>query len=360
MTKTQKTAPSKPLPKKESFGFLRNRKVTLAEVRSAKKTIHAIESGAKYVRRFSMLDVFQHVVLLVSFFVMALTGIAQTFSDHPLTISFITLVGGIDTLQQVHHLFAIVISALLALHILLALDAVFVRLSHHSLVLSFTDIRAIGAMFKIFFDTNANPPEFDRYKPDEKFTYWVTLLSIVMSFFTGIMMLFPVQTANLFSGGVMPFAISIHRWQAILLIVTIGLLHLYQVLRKKNNVNIFTGMISVEELEIEHPLELAWMKRIAQLDEDRKYPIMFSGSKEIKPKPTEPVEEEGTIEDVIDIAPNVTKGVILDTDSNLVEPETDTITIDEEVSLQAQSEDDVIIPDSPEEGDDLLENLSED
>ena len=345
--KHAKTAPRNKL----RLGFLTNRKVTLADVKNARAMISQIESGAEVIQRFNVLQLIQHAVLAVSVIILAVTGLAQTFSDQPLAFNFIQLVGGIDTLQLAHRIFIAVLMALAVFHIFYVLEATSVKMRFPSMLFTKNDIRGMAGMLKLFFDPNAELPKFDRYKPDEKFVYWLTVFSVVVSAITGIIMLYPVQVTAVLPGSIIPFAISIHRWQAILLAAALVSLHTYQLLRKNNSVNMLKGTIKVEDLEIEHPLEYEWLERIAQIDENRHFPIHFVGTKEAVKKPAQQPESiEKPAQDVTENLTNVTDEPQNKTETVPNVKEEDKILFNQKLILEDRAEEQSLSDASPEEG----------
>ena len=355
-----KKATIKPAVSKNKSSLFTNSKVTLKDVRAAKAVLAQIETGDGSVQRFTKFQVIQHLALLVSVSALAVTGLLQTFSDQSLAFSLISLAGGIDNLQIIHRVAAALATMLLSLHLYIVLDSIFVKMHGPSLFFDKVDARGIVAMIKMFFDQNATPPEFGRYKPDEKFLYWVTVLSLMMSFVTGAMMLFPVQLTAIIPGSILPFATSIHRWQAILLAVTVVSLHTYQAMRKIGKVNIFTGKITVEEMELEHPLELVWLQRIAKIDEDRHFPVVFVGNKEVKhvQEKHEAAEEPKT--DVTEDVINVMKSPEKQAEPLNNQREKDTIALNQNLILEEQATDQPDLAAHPEEGGASQENSQKD
>lgn len=277
---------------KQKGKVIATRKVSMREVAAARALLASIQGGAETVKRFSLFARLQHFFLFVSVSLLGITGLAQTFSDKPLAFTIIKLSGGIHRLQFVHHIFAVVLGVLIALHIYTLLDGYFVQSKHSPMVFEKNDLKNLSKMFSLMQGYTDKLPRFDRYKPDEKFMYWVTAFSVLVSLITGLFIWFPVQATFLLPGSILPLFLSIHRWQAILLVVVVLFLHTFQVLRKKNQVNIFTGDITLEEMKYEHPVELQWLERIALLDDAMEYPVHISLGHDAAHHATQPVTAE--------------------------------------------------------------------
>ena len=69
------------------------------------------------VQRFPVSYRIEHWVLTVSFFLLAVTGIAQKYPDVGFMSWLIGVMGGIETTRLIHHLSAIVLMFLTVYHI---------------------------------------------------------------------------------------------------------------------------------------------------------------------------------------------------------------------------------------------------
>jgi hypothetical protein len=83
--------------------------------------------------------------------------------------------------------------------------------------------------------------------------------TIVMGL-TGFMMWNPVSTLRFLPGEAVPAAKAAHGGEAVLAVLAIVLWHFYHVHIKHLNKSMFTGVLSREEMEHEHPAELAMIE----------------------------------------------------------------------------------------------------
>ncbi len=77
---------------------------------------------------------------------------------------------------------------------------------------------------------------------------------------TGFMMWNPISTTKLLPGEAIPAAKVAHGFEAVLAVLAIILWHFYHVHLKHLNKSIFTGKMTREEMEHEHPAELAQLE----------------------------------------------------------------------------------------------------
>jgi mono/diheme cytochrome c family protein len=101
--------------------------------------------------------------------------------------------------------------------------------------------------------TRARP---GRYSYVEKAEYFALVWGTLIMILTGFMMWNPIATANLLPGEAIPAAKSAHGNEAVLAVLAILLWHFYHVHIRHFNRSMFTGVLTREEMEHEHPLEL--------------------------------------------------------------------------------------------------------
>jgi hypothetical protein len=81
---------------------------------------------------------------------------------------------------------------------------------------------------------------------------WGTIIMAI----TGFMMWNPIATTRFFPGQIIPAAKAAHGGEAILAVLAIILWHFYHVHLRHFNRSMFTGYLTREEMEDEHPVEL--------------------------------------------------------------------------------------------------------
>ena len=84
------------------------------------------EEQKSYVR-FPVAQRIEHIVLLVSFSLLGLTGLVQKFAGNPIAESLIRLFGGVENVRIIHHYSAIVFALLSIYHIIELAYKMYVR-----------------------------------------------------------------------------------------------------------------------------------------------------------------------------------------------------------------------------------------
>lgn len=217
------------------------------------------EAQRTYVR-FSLAQRVEHITMLLSFTTLGLTGLSQKFASHPVALSFITGLGGIENLRAIHHVAAIVMMFGTMYHILSAGYKIFVERQRMSMLPVFQDAK--DALFALLYNIGLRKsrPQMGRYTFEEKAEYWAFVWGTVVMGFTGFLMWNPVTAAKFFPGEFIPAAKAAHGGEAVLAVLAILLWHFYGVHIKHFNKAMWTGRMTEDEMLHEHPLELADIK----------------------------------------------------------------------------------------------------
>lgn len=237
--------------------------VTQREAAEAASRLRNTPEGERYVIRFDVGQRIQHVLLLVSFSGLGVTGLAQTFSTNPIGAFVLTLFGGIDSARAVHHIMAFLFIALSIYHVVLFIEQRFIHQRVSRMFPDYNDFRHLVQILRYNLGLGGKFPRFDRFTFEEKAEYWALIWGGVVMTITGIMQWYPVLVTNVLPGWAIPVARAFHKWEAILAVLAIITWHMYHVQIKTRNFSIFTGKMSFLEMEEEHPLELAYLEAAA-------------------------------------------------------------------------------------------------
>ena len=80
----------------------------------------------KYYIRFDKFQRIEHLVFLISFSILALTGLIQKYSESPVSQIILKALGGIEITRQIHHVAAIVMIIVSIYHIIAVLYRIMV------------------------------------------------------------------------------------------------------------------------------------------------------------------------------------------------------------------------------------------
>ncbi len=219
--------------------------------------------------RFTAAERIEHIILMISFGLLGLTGLIQKFNQGSLAESLILLLGGIEAVRLIHRTMALVMAIISVIH-LVRLGYRFARREMRPTMLP-TPKDATDAIQMVMFylGRRKERPLFDRYDFRQKFEYWALIWGNLVMGITGFAMWFPAQTTRLLPGEVIPAAKAAHGAEAILAVLAIVIWHMYMAHLNGDifpmDKSIFTGTISKERMLHEHPLEYARMMEQAKL-----------------------------------------------------------------------------------------------
>lgn len=210
--------------------------------------------------RFPVARRIEHLIMLLSFTTLGLTGLPQKYPESSIGAFVLGLLGGIENLRFIHHTAAIIMMFGTAYHILVMGYSVFVLRDQMSMLPSIQDakdgLRAL--LYNMGFVKTY--PQMGRYTFEEKMEYWAFLWGAVVMGATGFLMWNPITATQYLPGQFVPAAKAAHGGEAVLAVLAIIIWHMYGVHIKRFNKAMWTGTQTEEEMLHEHPLELADMK----------------------------------------------------------------------------------------------------
>jgi formate dehydrogenase gamma subunit len=206
--------------------------------------------------RFRLGARIEHVLLLLSFTALAITGLPQMFAETPIGTSMIDLLGGIETVRIMHRSAAFLLIIGSVYHLLTSSYRFFVKRERMGVLPDLKDVRDVGQ--KLAFDVGVRDehPKMRKFNFGEKFEYWAVVWGTGVMIITGFMLLNPIATTELLPGQVIPAALIAHGYEAVLAVSAIIIWHLYSVLVKHFNASMFTGRLPRKQMEEEHALEM--------------------------------------------------------------------------------------------------------
>ncbi len=206
--------------------------------------------------RFGPIERLEHFLLLLSFTLLAISGLVQKFPQNGLSLGIIRFLGGIENTRTLHHISAIVLILLSIFHIFYVGYKIYVLKRPLSMLPGLQDVRDAAGMLLYNVGLRDTPPAMDRYNFGEKIEYWAVVWGTLVMAISGYMLWNPVLTTRFLPGEFIPAAKMAHGYEAILAVLSILIWHAWHVHIKHFNKSMFTGRITLEEMEEEHALEL--------------------------------------------------------------------------------------------------------
>lgn len=225
-------------------------------VTSAALRIRKPDMSKAKVKRFSINERLQHVWLLVTTAVSALTGFAIMFYAS-WGSSVVNLLGGFETTLDIHYASAILMGILVVYHFGFYTAKYFANRAlglpaRLDINFSKKDITDFFANLKFYLGRGARP-RFDKYSYAQRFDYWGIYWGMVILGAPGVMMW--ALGPQAFGG----LAYIFHVKEALLAVLFLGVFHFYQVhytpRQFPGDATFLTGTVSEQEMAEDHPLE---------------------------------------------------------------------------------------------------------
>jgi cytochrome b subunit of formate dehydrogenase len=223
------------------------------------------EAGAVFIR-FALRQRIEHILLILSFTSLCLTGLPQRFVGEGWAQGLISLMGGLDTVRFVHHIFGVMLVFLGVYHLLIAAcELLFARSKPTAMFPRLRDARDALRQVARLAGIEVERPRFGRYDFRHKLEYWSVVWGILLMGVTGLILLFPVAATSFLPGAAVTASRVAHSYEAMLAFLAIALWHLYNTHFAADafpvDTSIFTGRISAERMRDEHPLEYERLMR---------------------------------------------------------------------------------------------------
>lgn len=207
-------------------------------------------------QRFDRSQRAEHLIFLVCFTVLAITGLSQMFASSLIGETAIGLLGGIEATRVIHRIAAVVMMAVSIYHVLSLLYRLIVRRVRASMLPARKDLDDLLQDIRFYLGRARQRARFGRFSYIEKAEYFALVWGTVVMIVTGFLMWNPIAAARLLPGEIIPAAKAAHGGEALLAVLAILLWHFYHVHIRHFNLSMFTGRLSRQEMEHEHPAEL--------------------------------------------------------------------------------------------------------
>jgi cytochrome b subunit of formate dehydrogenase len=210
--------------------------------------------------RFSLFQRLEHILLIGSFSLLALTGLIQKFAGNPVAEWLIGALGGIETVRTIHHVSAIIFALEGIYHFIVLAHKVYVKRVEMTMLPGLRDLTDALDVIRFNLGLTRDHPHMPRYNFAEKAEYWAMLWGFFLMGLTGLILWNPITFSQVLPGQFIPAAKAAHGAEAILAVLAILVWHIYNVHIKTFNKSMFTGKMTRHQMEEEHAEELAMLK----------------------------------------------------------------------------------------------------
>ena len=241
--------------------------------RKAWQPIKSRKHNRFYVR-FSLTQRIMHLIMLLSFFTLVITGMALKFSYAGWAVVISKILGGFGTTGVLHRIAASTLIILFIFHIWQIVKMKIQSGEHwghfifgkDSMMFNLTDVKQLWQHF-LWFINKGERPEYGRFSYWEKFDYFAVFWGVLVIGSTGLILWFPTVFTHILPGWAINVAMIIHSDEALLATAFIFTIHFFNTHFRPDKFPmdpvIFTGRVSLEELEHDKPEEY---KRLNEMD----------------------------------------------------------------------------------------------
>jgi cytochrome b subunit of formate dehydrogenase len=237
---------------------------------------HADVIPHTHYRRFDRADRLLHGCLMFSFLCLAFTGLPLLFSHEAWAGTLARFFGGFESAGTIHRFCAVVMITVFVIHLSRISQRLFrqkdlsVLWGPSSMVPQPRDFFELVAHLRWFVGLGPQP-KFDHFTYWEKFDYWAVFWGMGIIGGSGLVLWFPEFFAHLLPGWMFNIAMLIHGEEALLAVGFIFTIHFFNGhLRPEKfpmDSVIFTGRITLKEMEEERPDEYERLVRTGRIDE---------------------------------------------------------------------------------------------
>lgn len=209
----------------------------------------------KYLR-FPLARRIEHWVNGIAFIVLALTGLPQKYFESPISVGLMGVFGGVENVRIIHRVAAVVLALVAIWHFGYNIYVWYVERKNPSMLPTTQDGFNAWKTLKYNLGIEKERPKQGFYTFEEKMEYWALVWGTLVMVLTGSFLWNPITASHYLPGEWIPAAKAAHGGEALLAVAAILLWHMYHVLIRTFNKSMYTGYMSREEMEHEHPLAL--------------------------------------------------------------------------------------------------------
>ena len=245
--------------------ILHNLLIFIFELVKKRKYLKTIQS----IPRFTYNEIIQHILLVVSFVTLAISGFALKYPASIFGASFEYL-GITEPIRQNIHRIAAVIMILTGLyHIVYLLSTKRGRIVLYSLFPRYEDLQGVVKNLEYYLGISKQPPAFDKFDYTEKAEYWALIWGTLIMGITGLILWFPTLVGNWAPTWLIKVSQTIHFYEAVLASLAIIVWHWFFVVFHPShypmNLTWMDGKMSLQEYSHHHKkyiynIVLEWVK----------------------------------------------------------------------------------------------------
>ncbi|MGC8908807.1 MAG: formate dehydrogenase subunit gamma [Desulfomonilaceae bacterium] len=232
------------------------------------------KNGAQIILyRFNVLHRIVHLIVMVTFVGVGLTGCSMAFSSTSLAQFFVQCLGGIDNTRSLHRFFAVTLYLCVVTEVVWIIYYKFMLrgriLGPDSMFPSKRDFSCFYHHMQYILGRRDDPPPFERFAWWEKLDYWTLFIGMQTMSLTGLLLWFPEFFSSFLPGYFINLAQVLHVDEGVLAVLYKFFIHTtvrhFRPEVYPGDWTIFTGKTTPEKVRRTHPGEWARLKAAGKM-----------------------------------------------------------------------------------------------
>lgn len=216
--------------------------------------------------RMTLSQRIQHLTLLISFFILVLTGFALHYPTSWLAALFVNEL----VRSYIHRIAGVVLIGASLFHLWYVIATSDGRRFLQDMLPGWKDVTDVRDAFRYYLGRSEQRPMFGRFTYAEKMEYWALVWGMFVMASTGLMLWFKVAVGKHVPGWWIDVALTIHFYEAVLATLAIIVWHFYGVIFDPDSYPMnwawYDGKMSLEQYQHEHPLDTVAIEKVAGLE----------------------------------------------------------------------------------------------
>ncbi len=213
-----------------------------------------------WYQRWNIQHRIQHLMLMISFGGLVLTGFPLKFAESPISKILMFFMGGVHGAGLIHRLCGVLLIFMSIYHVMFLIASFMKGQRSDAMLPRVRDFKDVYDNFAYFFGFKKSP-KFARYNYLEKFEYFAVVWGNSVMILTGLVLWFPVFAQKALPEWAFPVSLLLHDYEALLAALAIILWHLFNVhihpATYPQNPVWLTGKLNRAMMEHHHGEELA-------------------------------------------------------------------------------------------------------
>ncbi len=233
--------------------FIHNTVIYIKNARA--KYLHELRED--FIVRMTRNEVWQHVLLTVSFITLVITGFALKWPEAG-WVRLLTALGLTEAVRStIHRVAAVLLIALSLYHVYYLVFTKRGREELKALMFRLRDVREFRDALLYYFGKKPTPPAYGHYDYTQKAEYWALIWGTAVMAVTGLILWFPTILGESTPQWLIKVSETIHYYEAILATLAIVIWHFFFTIFHPNtypmDMSWLHGRMTIEEWRHKHP-----------------------------------------------------------------------------------------------------------